>query len=191
MNKESFNNLPHKASSQSKRRPKNPHHKLYRRNHRLLYQALCKRIFNGRVDIKASELYKEAKITGVTFYFHFQNSNDVLVSYEAELESDFLELVPSGAKKSTVFAILTNFVIKNQQYFLAVNNRKDHRMLDRLISNYRKNLVGERINDETFTTYAGKIAIVLSDWLTYKRLTPESAPLCVRDLMFVRTGRVW
>lgn len=188
--------MPHasgKASkaSRSTKGPKNPQHKLYRTNHHRINQALCERISERRVNIKARELYHGAKLTAPTFYLHFRNSDDVLISYEAELEEDLLQLIPSSAKKITVLTMLTNYIVKHQQYFLAVNNRQDHHMLMQLVEDYRINLVGNRISDDLFDIYVGKLTVVLSCWLTSTPLTPESSSACIRDLMAVRVGKVW
>lgn len=185
------NSLPSAANFNHNKGPKNPQHKLYRKNHHLINQALFKRISTRRINITASELYHEVEVTAPTFYLHFHNSDDVLISYENDLEVDFLKLVSISARKITVLTILTDYIVKNQDYFLAVNNRQDHHMLIRLLGNYRTSLVGERISDDLFALYVGKLTVVLSYWLTFEQLTPESSSACVHELMAVRVGKVW
>lgn len=192
----SKNGKPHTSDTTSKasrstKGPKNPQHKLYRTNHHRINKALCACISERRVNIKACELYHEAKVTAPTFYLHFRSSDDVLTSYETELEANLLQLIPSSAKKITVLTMLTDYIIKHRQYFLAVNSRQDHHMLMQLVGNYRLNLVGNRISDDFFALYVGKLTVVLSYWLTFSNLTPESSSACVHDLMAVRVGKVW
>lgn len=179
------------AGSKLKQGPKKPDHKLFQHNQRLINAALCKNLINRRINVKACELYREANITPPTFYLHHRNSNDDLVSYESALELDLTHRIPPNAKKEVIFTILIDFMIQNQQYFLAVNHSYNCYLLAKLIINYRTNLVGDTISDRLFMLYAGKVVVVLTCWLTHDELNSKTSASCIHDLMSIRIGRVW
>lgn len=181
--------LKRHGSSKLSQGPKNCMHKTFVRNRENINAALCKRISRRQVDIKAKEIYRDAGITGPTFYLHYRSTSDALLNYEKSMENALRNDVPIDAKREVFYVILTNHVAKNRKYFRATAKGGDHYLLHKIIASYRDNLVGGKIGDRAFLQYVGSAVVVIYCWLELDGITPETTEMCVKELIRIRPIR--
>ncbi len=179
-----------RSLSKLSRGPANPHHATYIYNGKRVRKSLCKRLSDRSINVRAKELYEDAGITSPTFYLHFRDSNDVLSQYEQDLETDFYEIVPPTKKREVVFVILTEYIVKNRQYFLATHHGDNYSLLKKIIYHYRLVFVSEDISDRSFANYAGTLIVTINCWLCFDKLDKISAAKCAQRLKMIRVVKV-
>lgn len=175
----------HVASRLSKG-ARNVTHKTYLRNERRINKALCKGIAKRRTDLDAKEVYTAAGITSPTFYLHHRSVQEAMVSYETNLEDDLHSRMPENPKREVVYTILTSHIAKNRGYFIATAKGRNCYLLDRIITSYRVNLVGDKIDDRVFRYYVGAVIVAINCWLKYDGVTEETARACCERLLKIR-----
>ncbi len=174
------------TQSKLSRGPKNAAHKTFVRNERSINAALCRKLSCRRVDVKAREIYNDAGVTRPTFYLHYRNTGDALAHYEASLENGLREIMPDDAKRDIFYVNLTSHVARNRKYFQATAKCGSHYWLQKMITEYRVNLVGDKINDRAFNQYIGSVVVVINCWLELDGITPETTAACIKELVRIR-----
>lgn len=178
-----------KAGSRLREGAKNTAHKTYLYNEKRINKALCKGIAQRRSDINAKEIYTEAGITSPTFYLHHRSVQEAMRSYEANLERELYERMPSNPKRDVVYTALTSHIAKNRKYFMATAEGRDHYLLDKMIRFYRVNLVGDKIDDRVFRYYVATVIVAINCWLELDGVTEETTKACCERLIKIRPMR--
>ena len=177
---------PKHTASKLSQGAKNTSHKLYVSNEKRINAALCKNIARIRTDVDVKEIYTDAKITSPTFYLHHRSVQEARVSYEVSLERELRARMPHNPKREIVYTILTSHIAKNRGYFLATAKGCDHYLLDKIITSYRINLVGSKIDDRVFRYYVGAIIVAINCWLKFDGVTDETTKTCCKRLLRIR-----
>lgn len=173
------------------RGPKNFNHKTFVANAKRIDDILCEQISARRIDIKAKDLYTKAGLTPPTFYLHYRNISDALLSQEKSLEDNFYSRIPSDAKRTVIYVILTNFIAQNQVYFLATAKGGSHYLLSKMITTYRSNLVGTRLSDRGFQLYRGSVISSINYWILIDGISPSTTKAYGHHLSKIRPVRFW
>lgn len=180
-----------RAQSKLSLGPKNPRHRTYCRNEKSINKALCHKISDRRIDIKARELYREAGITSPTFYLHYHNPEDALLSYEAKLQRELYARMHSAPSKKEFYSVLARFIRQNQDYFSAVAKGEDYHFLKQVLSSHREALVGDNTSDHNFEAYIGVSISIINYWMTQDQANLPSVDLYAERLTKVRPIRWW
>jgi len=176
--------------------PKNPQHRTYRQNEHSLAQALCQKLSERSIDIKAKDIYQNAGVTSPTFYYHYHNSNDARMSYEDELERNFYRRITLTSTnklytRHTFYLILTSFIQHYHTYFQAVAQSDDHHLLKKLLCAYRTVLVGSSTSNHNFAAYVAVIIAIINHWLLQDLHTPATTALYAKRLANIRVVKWW
>ncbi len=158
----------------------------YCNNEQAIRAAICKNISERRLDVRISEICEAAGISLPTFYAHHLNLSSAKAKYEDTLNEDFCCSVHRDTRRDVFFGLLTLYVLKHQEYFLAVHQGADHYLLSKMISQHRTNLVSSEVSDRTFCAYTGSLQIVIGCWLNFDVLSKVSAKKCANELLKVR-----
>lgn len=180
-----------KPPSHLSRGPKNLNHKTFVANTKRIDDLLCEQISARRIDIKAKDLYTKAGLTPPTFYLHYRNISDALLSQEKSLEDNFYSRIPSDAKRTVIYIILANFIAQNQVYFLATAKGGSHYLLSKMITTYRSNLVGTRLSDRGFELYRGSVISSINYWILIDGISPSTTKAYGHHLSKIRPVRFW
>lgn len=173
-------------ASKLSRGAKNTSHKTYISNEKRINKALCKNIAKRRSDIDAKEIYTDAGIAPPTFYLHHRSVQEAMLSYETNLEHDLHDHMPDNPKREVVYTVLTSHIARNRIYFIATAKGGDHYLLNRMITFYRVNLVGDKIDDRVFRYYVATAIVAINCWLELDGVNEETTKACCRRLLRIR-----
>lgn len=170
--------------------PSNPHHATYKKNYQHIHKSLCKHLSSRSLNIKAKDIYQDAGITSPTFYNHYHNSSEALLGYEQSLKEEIYDLISANVNREIFFTILTEYIRRNRQYFLAMRRRGNHYLLMHILKHYRYTLTSRNISDRNLTAYFGMLIVIINCWLEFDKLDKASAAKCARQLKLVRIVKV-
>lgn len=167
--------------------PRDPYNKTYVRNDEAIRRALVKGLAKRRINLRANEIYKSARITAPTFYLHCRDANDALRSYEKALQKRFLTLLPKNVKRDLAIALLFEFIYKNRRYFAATTQVCDTYVLTRLLYKIRPILIGKtRVNDKIYAMYVNAIIAFILCWIKYEDCSRDTVELYTRKVIHLR-----
>lgn len=169
--------------------PINPNHKKYISNDKSIINVLCVMIKSRRINIRAVELYKPANLSSPTFYLHYRSADDVRQHYEQDLKMGLKQRVPRRASPQIFFTILVNFILHNQQYFIAVSESCDHYLLTEILVSHRRILVSRGTSTRAFMAYIGHLQVVIDCWLKFDLPKEASIEKCVKELIKIKPPR--
>lgn len=183
--------------SKLSRGPRNPRHAVYKKNYSNIHKSLCKHLSNRCLNVKTKDIYQSAGITPPTFYYHYHNSSEALHGYERYLREGFYVLISSAVttvtkttgKRETFFAILTEYIVRNRQYFLAAHRAGSNYLLIRILKHHRSILASEDVSDRSFAVYLGILLAVINCWLEFDKINKATAAKCAQQLKAVRIIR--
>lgn len=141
------------------------------------------------MDMSVKEVYVRAGITPPTFYLHHRSVQDAMVEYENDLEQTLHERMPESPGREVVYTILTSHIAKNRRYFVATARGRNYYLLDKIITSYRRSLVGGKIDDRVFRYYVGAVIVAIDSWLRDDRITTETTRACLKRLNRIRPMR--
>lgn len=132
------------------------------------------------------EVYINAGISPPTFYLHHRSIQEAIAEYESSLEDTLHERMPDQPKREVVYTILTSHIATHRGYFLATSQGRDYYLLDKIITFYRINLVGGKIDDRVFRYYVGTVIVAIDYWLRYDGITAKTTQACCERLNRIR-----
>lgn len=174
----------------SQRPIRSQHNQRYFNNQEKVAQALCQHISCRRIDIRAREVCRDAKISPPTFYAHFSSCSDALHYYENYLKDQLLERIPENATRSFIFTVIPIFIIQNRSYFLATSRSYDHYLIMQLFDHLRDRLVSDNITDRIFKSYSGHLSNIITCWLEFDQLNHKTATICTKKLCQIRPSKI-
>lgn len=176
-----------KKSSALARGPRNPKDKRYDANERQIHRVINRALAKRRINLRATEICRDARISSPTFYLHCRGSDDALKGYEKRLVLEFREaLVTEKPRREVIFVVLLKFVAQNQGYFMAMVERHDAWLLAQILDSVRVELIGNKISDKCFDIYVGKLKALIFCWGKYERFNKQKIPLYTQKLMQTR-----
>lgn len=161
-------------------------HKTYQQTEQDFQKVICNKISQRRCDIKVKEIYEGASVSRPTFYLHYENVMDARQIYEDKITNGLTNLLPTTVKREIFFEVLTTYIIRHQQYFLATQNSNDYYLLSQVFKQYRLTLVGTKVSDRAFCVYAGNLQLVIRCWLKFDNINSQTAAKTAETLKRVR-----
>lgn len=158
----------------------------YTRNHRQIRAELHKALAGRRINLRVSEICQSVEISSPTFYSHCRGVEDALRNYEEELEAEFLEMLPQGARRQFVFSALLIFVHQHRSYFSATFRNHDFYLLTRLLTAARSKLANATTSTRSFLVYIGHIETIILCWGRCDQYAPEKIPRYTQKLLQTR-----
>lgn len=165
------------------RGPINSNHKKFVDNDKSIITVLCGILKTRRINVRAAEVYKQAKLSSPTFYLHYRSADDVRQQYEQRLRAELAYRVPKNASPRVFFTLLINLIIKHQQYFIAVSESCNNYLLTVIIKSYRKILVSSEIDERSFLFYLHHLQAILDGWLNFDLSKEPLIDDCIKELV--------
>lgn len=148
---------------------------------RELENALARR----RIGLKTTELCRNAKIAGSTFYLHYQNCDEALIQYELALEEEFVRIFSQVVKRDLAWMLLLTFISRHRRYFNATFTSRDFYLLTRLLSYVCE---AERLatNLKSYVIYVGSVEMVILCWGEHDKFAIEKIERYQQKLMTLK-----
>lgn len=167
--------------------PRNPQDKRFYRNGLKIHKIIERCLKERRINLRAIDVCRQAKISVPTFYLHYRNTNHALYSYEKSLISNFTNSLPaSHLGREAVFVILLNFIHKNQNYFDSTLSVHNTWLIYQLFDKIRPFIVSPNIKDKNYDVYIDNLISLISCWGKYENYAPEYIPLYTKKLLQMR-----
>lgn len=177
--------MPNKIKTNTKNQPVKD--RRYDRNEQSIHHALDRALSHRRINVRAREICRHARISSPTFYLHCRGSDDALKSYEAEIATDFAALLPvNPTSREVTFTILLQFLHQHQQYFSATLNNYNSWLLVQLFDAIKPSLVQTDISDKCYDIYIGSLSTLIFCWGKHEHFATTKIPLYTKKLVQVR-----
>lgn len=154
------------------------------RQERLIHQGLDGALIKRRIGLKTSELCREIGIASSTFYLHYKNCDEALVSYELGLEEKFVRLLPDDAGRDLAFTLLLNFVAQHRHYFLSTFRSRDMYLLAKLVKHIC--VAGAELSQKSYVLYVWSVEAMIWCWGECDKFSEVKMEKYRKKLMLLR-----
>lgn len=172
------------------RQLESPTNRAFMRTTIKIQSGLFRLMTGRRVDIKVSEVCKEAKTSPPTFYSHFSGINEILISYERRMKEDIQVLLLRATSREEFFVILAEHIVKHRPYFVMTERNGNHYWMMEILELGRARLAPRGTNDRSYTAYAGAIMMLIYHMLRHKHLKRATTEDCAKLLTSVRVMHI-